>query len=153
MVRSVTEALHVKIAHDIRERVRIGELAVGAPLPSESQLCGLWKSSRGPVRQALATLRAEGVITGGAGKPPAVGQSFDTLLSYSAWAGSIGRVPGQRTLELSLRPADPTDAANLKIDEGRPVVRVLRLRYLDGEPAMLERGTFVEHVGRLLFDF
>lgn len=158
MVRSVTQALHVRIADDIRERVRVGELAVGAALPSESQLCGQWKASRGPVRQALATLRAEGVITGGAGKPPvvcstAIGQPFDTLLSYSAWAVSIGRTPGQRTLELTLRPADEVAAANLSIAVGEPVVQVLRLRYLDGEPAMLERGTFVSHVGRLLFDF
>jgi GntR family transcriptional regulator len=33
------------------------------------------------------------------------------------------------------------------------VVQALRLRFLDGERAMLERATFVEHVGRLLFDF
>ena len=150
--------LHATIAESIREQIRLGELAVGAALPSESQLCEQWKASRGPVRQALATLRAEGVITGGAGKPPvvcatSVGQPFDTLLSYSAWARSIGRMPGQRTLEVALRPADLHASSRLHIDEGKPVVQVLRLRYLDDEPAMLERAMFVEHVGRLLFDF
>lgn len=154
----MTQALHVKIAQDLRDRVRRGELPLGAALPSESQLCAVWKSSRGPVRQALATLRAEGLITGGPGKPPmvcstAAGQPFDTLLSYSAWARSIGRTPGQHTLELSLRKADEHAAANLHIDVGSPVVQILRLRLLDGTPAMLERATFVEHVGRLLFDF
>lgn len=151
-------ALHEVIAESIREQIRVGELTIGAALPSESQLCEQWKSSRGPVRQALATLRAEGVITGGSGKPPVVcttsiPQPFDTLLSYSAWAHAIGRTAGQRTLELALRPADPLAASKLGIDEGARVVQVLRLRYLDGERAMLERATFVEHVGRLLFDF
>jgi GntR family transcriptional regulator len=80
-------------------------------------------------------------------------QPFDTLLSYSAWAHSIGRTPGQRTLELAVRPSDELVASKLLIDEGTRVVQVLRLRYLDGQPAMLERSTFVEHVGRLLFDF
>jgi GntR family transcriptional regulator len=150
--------MHATIAESIREQIRTGVLPVGAALPSESQLREQWNSSRGPVRQALAALRAEGVITGGAGKPPVVcavstGQSFDTLLSYSAWARSIGRAPGQRTLEVALRPADRQAAATLHIDEGSPVVQVLRLRHLDGEPAMLERATFVEHVGRMLFDF
>ena len=154
----MSTALHELIADSLREQIRLGELTVGAALPSESQLCDRWKSSRGPVRQALATLRAEGVIAGGRGRPPVVcttsiGQPFDTLLSYSAWARSIGRTPGQRTLELALRPADEHAASVLHIDEGMPVVQVLRLRYLDGEPAMLERGTFVERVGRLLFDF
>ena len=32
-------------------------------------------------------------------------------------------------------------------------VDVLRVRLLDGEPVMVERATFVEPVGRLLFDF
>jgi GntR family transcriptional regulator len=151
-------ALHVTIAEELRERIRLGELAVGAPLPSESQLCDQWKASRGPVRQALATLRAEGVITGGRGKPPVVctssiGQPFNTLLSFSAWAHSIGRTPGQRTLELALRPADEQASSRLHIDEGMPVVQVLRLRYFDDERVMLERAMFVEHVGRLLFDF
>jgi GntR family transcriptional regulator len=146
------------IADSLRERIRLGQLTVGTALPSESQLCDQWKSSRGPVRQALATLRSEGLIAGGRGKPPvvcttAIGQPFDTLLSYSAWAHSIGREPGQRTLELALRRADEHAASVLDVAEGVPVVQVLRLRYLDGEPAMLERATFVEHVGRLLFDF
>jgi GntR family transcriptional regulator len=150
--------MHELIADSLREQIRLGQLTVGAPLPSESQLCDQWKSSRGPVRQALATLRSEGLIAGGRGKPPVVcttsiGQPFDTLLSYSAWARSIGREPGQRTLELALRRADEHAASVLHVEEGVPVVQVLRLRYLDGEPAMLERATFVEHVGRLLFDF
>jgi GntR family transcriptional regulator len=154
----MTVALHVTIAEKLRDQIRSGELAVGLPLPSEAQLCDQWNASRGPVRQALATLRAEGVITGGRGKPPVVattslGQPFDTLLSYSAWAHAIGRTPGQRTLELALRPADEHAAARLLIEEGAPVVQALRLRSLDGEPTMLERATFVGHVGRLLFDF
>ena len=158
IVKFMVTPLHTAIAEGLRDQIRQGELAIGAALPSESQLCERWNSSRGPVRQALATLRAEGVITGGRGKPPVVqssslAQPFDTLLSYSAWALAAGRTPGQRTLELALRPADAAAAAGLQIEEGVPVVQVLRLRYLDGAPAMLERSTFVEHVGRQLFDF
>lgn len=158
IVKCVGMALHEVIADSLREQIRVGELTVGVALPSESQLCERWKSSRGPVRQALATLRSEGLIAGGRGKPPVVsatsiGQPFDTLLSYSAWAHSIGRKPGQRTLELALRPADGQAASALGIDEGVPVVQMLRLRYLDGERAMLERATFVEQVGRRLFEF
>ena len=158
IVKCVTTALHEMIADSLREQIRLGELATGVALPSESQLCERWKSSRGPVRQALATLRTEGLIAGGRGKPPVVcisstGQPMDTLLSYSAWAHSIGRLPGQRTLELALRRADAQAASALQINEGEPVVQMLRLRYLDDEPAMLERATFAEHVGRRLFDF
>jgi hypothetical protein len=33
---------------------------------------------------------------------PALAQSFDELISFSAWAESLGRVPGARTLEFSI---------------------------------------------------
>ncbi|MDF2585717.1 MAG: GntR family transcriptional regulator, partial [Mycobacterium sp.] len=33
------------------------------------------------------------------------------------------------------------------------VVEVMRVRLLDGEPAMIERSTFIDAVGSLLFEF
>lgn len=155
---SVTDPLHERIAADLRRGISTGRLAVGVPVPSESQLCAQWDASRGPVRQALATLRAEGMIGGGRGKPPVVlrttlNQPFDSFLSFSRWVGGLGRTPGQRTVEIARRPATPDIAAELNLDVRSPVVQLLRVRYIDDEPTMLERMTFVEHVGRLLFDY
>lgn len=158
IVTSVETPLHEQIADDLRRRIASGELAVGAPLPSESQMCAQWNASRGPVRQALAALRAEGMIGGGRGKPPvvrrrALSQPFETFLSFSSWVQGMGHTPGQRTQEIALRPA-PADVADaLDLEEGAPVVQLLRLRLIDGTPTMLERTTFVEPVGRMLFDF
>ncbi|WP_084533671.1 GntR family transcriptional regulator [Nocardia fusca] len=100
----------------------------------------------------------EGLIGGGQGRRPvvrdtAVGQPFETLRSFTAWAGRIGRTPGQRTVEIARRGASAAAAAALRMAEGAPVIEVLRLRLLDGAPVMVERAAFVEHVGRLLFDF
>ncbi|GII88542.1 GntR family transcriptional regulator [Sphaerisporangium siamense] len=152
------DPLHQRIADDLRRRIAAGLLAPGDPLPSESRLCAQWSASRGPVRQALAALRAEGLIGGGRGRPPVVRggpvpQPFETLLSFTRWAESLGRVPGQRLLEIARRPARAEVADALEIDEGEPVVELLRLRLLDGRPAMIERTAFAEPVGRLLFDF
>ena len=151
------EPHHRRVAQALRQRIARGALPVGEPLPSEAQLCAEFKVSRGPVRQALATLRAEGAIGGGRGKPPVVrdrppAQPFETLLSFTAWARGLGREPGQRTLELARRPARADAADVLGLDEGEPVVELLRLRLLDGRPVMLERTVFVEPVGRLLFE-
>lgn len=131
---------------------------MGSTMPSEAQLCATYGASRGTIRNALATLRREGLIGGGQGRPPtvrdtAVGQPFEALLSFSAWAKEIGREPGQRTIEVARRGASAAAAAALGVDEGTPVVEILRLRTLDGVPAMLERGSWVEEVGRKLFDF
>jgi GntR family transcriptional regulator len=150
--------LHEQIAAELRARIAAGTLAIGAPLPSESQLGEQWRASRGPVRQALATLRAEGLIGGGRGKPPlvrsqALRQPFETFLSFSRWVRQLGRTPGQRTVEIARRPVGADIADHLELDEGTPVVQLLRLRLLDDRPAMLERTTFIEPAGRLLFDF
>lgn len=149
--------LHDQVAAELRRRIADADLPVGAPLPSEAQLCEQWHSSRGPIRQALATLRAEGLIGGGRGKPPVVrlrplNQPFDAFLSFSRWAEQAGHKPGQRTLEIALRPAPAEIADALDIDRGEVVVQLLRLRLLDDEPAMIERTTFVEHIGRALLD-
>lgn len=150
--------LHARVSAELRERIHRGALAPGASLPSEARLCAEFGASRGTVRTALATLRHEGLITGGQGRPPvvrdtALGLPFESLLSFTAWAERIGRTPGQRTVEVARRGAGAVASAELGVGEGTPVVEVLRVRSLDGEPVMLERATFVEPVGRLLFDF
>ncbi|WP_205648225.1 GntR family transcriptional regulator [Actinomadura rubteroloni] len=151
-------SLHARLADALRERIVTGALAVGEALPSEARLGEEFGASRGTVRQALSALRHEGLIEGGRGRQPVVrrrptAQPFETFLSFSAWADQTGHRPGQRTVELARRGADPVAARALGVPPGEPVIDVLRLRLLDGEPVMLERSTFVLDVGRLLFDF
>jgi GntR family transcriptional regulator len=150
--------LHQRIGDELRRRIFDGELAVGDAVPSEAQLAGEFAASRGTVRQALAALRVEGLIGGGRGRPPVVrstvaSQPFDTFVSFTSWARQLGRTPGQRTIEVARRGAGEVAADALDLAPGDPVVEVLRLRLLDRRPAMLERATFIEEVGRLLFDF
>lgn len=151
-------SLHARLADALRERIVSGALAVGEPLPSEARLVEEFGTSRGTVRQALSTLRNEGLIEGGQGRRPIVrrrpmGQPFETFLSFSAWVERSGHRPGQRTIELARRGADPIAADALGLEPGEPVIDVLRLRLLDGEPVMLERSTFALDIGLLLFDF
>jgi GntR family transcriptional regulator len=148
---------HARIASTLRRQIESGALAAGAPLPSEAQLSAEFDVSRGTVRQALAALRAEGLIAGGRGRPPvvarqALAQSFDELASFSVWAASLGRTPTARTLELARRPADPEAARALDLEPGDPAFQIRRVRLLDGEPVMIEVTTFVEPIGRLLLD-
>jgi GntR family transcriptional regulator len=154
---SRTRSRHAAIAATLREQIVAGELAPGSALPSEATLSTRFKVSRGTVRQALATLRAEGLIVGGRGRAPVVrrpgiAQSFDELVSFSFWATQLGRTPSARTLELARRPAEAAEAEQLAIPAGTPVFQYKRLRLLDGEEMMVERTTWIEAIGRLLLD-
>ena len=155
---NIHEHKHQALANELRQRILEGHWSEGDQLPSEAQLCAQAGASRGTIRQALATLRAEGLVAGGQGKPPVVAhavasQPFTTFMSFTEWAHSTGRSAGQRTRELAKRPAGQLVAAQLEVEPQTPVIEVLRLRLLDEVPAMVERTSFVLPVGRLLFDF
>ncbi|WP_309132103.1 GntR family transcriptional regulator [Brevibacterium sp.] len=151
-------SLHQKIGDELRAQIADGRLPIGAAVPSESELCRQFSVSRGPVRQALSGLRAEGIIAGSQGATARVvgsvpTQSLTSFLSFTEWAHSSGRQPGQHTVEVAKRTVGADAAGVLGLDLSDLVVDVLRLRLLDEEPAMVERTSFVLDVGRHLFDF
>ena len=150
--------LHRRLEAEIRSRIASGRWRPGTSLPSEASLSAEFGVSRATVRQALLGLRDEGLLFGGRGRRPIVrsgarSQPFSTFLSFADWARSQGLKPGQRTLEVSRREAGAEACCALGLSDGAHVVDILRLRLLDGEPAMLERSSFVPDVGRLVFGF
>ncbi len=53
---------HIRVADEIRERIKSGELASGDALPTISKLIDLYEVSRVTVLKALGILRDEGLI-------------------------------------------------------------------------------------------
>lgn len=152
----MAETVYTQIADELRRRITSGDLAPGQEIPTEAELASAWQSSRGPVRNALALLRREGLVDTARGRAARVSarkatQAVDVSIPFTTWARDIGATPGARTQELSVRRASAEKAALLHIEEGTPIVDVLRLRLLDGRPTMLERLTYTEPVGRVLF--
>ena len=149
--------LYEQIADDLRRRILSGDLAVGDDVPSEGELAEQWRTSRGPIRNALAALRSEGLVETRRGRPARVvarkaHHPVDVSIPFTTWVRDVGGEPGARTQEVSLRRADDDKARSLGIEPGALVVDVVRLRLVDGRPTMLERLTFIEEVGRVLFD-
>ena len=154
----MAEPRYEQVAREIRLQILGREFKVGDSLPSESALCAQFGVSRGPVRQALAMLKNEGLVALSRGKPAVVRgfdvtQTLDTFTPFTQWARLTGRNAGSRTLEISRRRVSEPARAALGIDADDFVVEILRLRLLDGEPTMLERTVYIESVGSLLFDF
>jgi GntR family transcriptional regulator len=149
--------LHYQIAEELRRRILGSELAAGSRLPSEADLMTAFGVSRGTVRQALASLRADGLIAGRRGSPATVvgrrlEQPFSELVSFSAWVASLGLRPSGRVVEFAPRPADAEAATGLGVVLGATVFHLVRVRLAGDEPLMIERTTFPDDVGRLLAD-
>lgn len=147
--------MYIDIAHDLRERIASGQLRPGDDVPTEAELAERWQTSRGPIRNALAALRAEGLVETTRGRPARVvskkaTQAVDMSVPFTRWARDLGVEPGAQTQEIALRRA--ADLAELfGISPDDQVVSVLRLRMLNGRPTMVERLNYTEGVGRLLF--
>lgn len=155
-VRPMTPpALHEHIAVDLRRGIVTGRHPPGSALPSEGELMERYGVARGTVRRALSSLAAEGAILSRRGArrvvlgPPRA-QSFGQLLSFSAWARSIGQVPSGRVVRLQHRAATELEAVQLAVAAGTSVYHLERVRLLSGAPVMIERTTFIEEVGALL---
>ncbi|WP_166907134.1 GntR family transcriptional regulator [Mycobacterium sp. DL440] len=154
----MTEPRYEVVARELRLQILRQEYAVGSSLPSESTLCTQFGVSRGPVRQALAMLKNEGLVSVSRGKPAVVRsfdttQTLDTFTPFTQWARLTGRTAGSRTVEVARRRVTEPARAALGLADGDFVVDLLRLRLLDDEPTMLERATYTDEVGSLLFDF
>lgn len=74
-----------RIAADMIERIKSGDLQVGAPLPPERELCEAYEASRPTVREALSLMQMRGFAALGGGKRPrAAKPSLDWVLASAA---------------------------------------------------------------------
>ncbi|HEY0258685.1 MAG TPA: GntR family transcriptional regulator [Lacisediminihabitans sp.] len=141
----MTQYRHV--ADSLTGRILEGEFPPGASLPSETALAGEYAVSRGTVRGALAALAREGMLTSRQGSGWMVhsgrhAHNFEQLRSFAQWARSKGMEPGGRVISMETDQATVDEARSLRLTDRAPVLRVLRIRSLDGRDVMLERTTY-----------
>ncbi|MBB4959452.1 GntR family transcriptional regulator [Micromonospora polyrhachis] len=106
-------ALYRQLADLLREQIDSGELPPGSPLPSETTLAQTHGLARPAVRQAIALLRAEGLVTTSRGYGTRVREQVErTPLELPASSFAIARMP--------------SDAERLEhdLDDGVPVLEI-----------------------------
>ncbi|OEX92043.1 hypothetical protein A0K93_11120 [Corynebacterium sp. BCW_4722] len=134
---------HEEIADYLRDEIFAGHIPAGESLPSEVELCEQFNTSRGPVRQAVATLRAEGLLSSGRGRRSLVlsntrTETFEEILSNTSWIYRMGKNPGQRVDRFEMVTLSPEDAAKLGLTEGERALVVERTHTADDEPVVYE---------------
>ncbi|NLU67357.1 GntR family transcriptional regulator [Streptomyces sp. HNM0574] len=148
----MTSSRHRHIADALRRAITDGGYPVGSALPSEAELAAEYGASRGTVRQAVAALVTEGLVGSRQGARRTVlssapSQSFTELRSFAQWARSSGHRAGGTVLRTAWDTARGDEAAHLHLEPEAPVLRVLRLRTLDGDPVLLERTAYAGWIG------
>lgn len=144
-------ARHEEIADELRRAIDREQYTVGSRLPPETELAAHYAVARGTIRQAVAALTAEGLIGSRQGARRVIlasrrSQTFEELRSFAQWAHAMGREASGRVAHQEYRPATTEDAIRLQLHERTPVLHVLRIRGLDGEPVLLERTVYADWI-------
>lgn len=119
-----------------------GRWRADEPLPNEFRLADEFGVSQGTVRKALDELAAENLVVRRQGRGTFVaGHDHDRALFHFFHlvdADGARRLPQSRVLSVREGKAGREDAAHLDIARGDPVVRIQRVRDLDGRAAIVE---------------
>jgi len=149
------QARYRQVVAELRRTIAEDGYGSGGRLPSEKSLAEQFDVSRGTVRQALAVLRSDGVVTSRRGtrrvvldNPPL--QDFAELTNFARWARSLGEHPGGIVIHQEQRTATLEEQQYLRLAPGDEVLWVLRLRMLSGRPVMMERTAYPKSVGELV---
>lgn len=143
-----------QIAVILRDRIVSGELAPGARLPSEADICAAWDVSRITAKRALDTLAAEGLVTRARGRGTTVlarARSPSTVTRVDGWFENLSRMAEATTVEVlafGYHPAPPHVAAELDLPPGEEVQRARRVRRLEGRPISHHETWVPAHIGR-----
>ncbi|MBN3787555.1 GntR family transcriptional regulator [Burkholderia sp. Ac-20353] len=132
-------ALYIQIASLLRGRIQQGEWKRGNQLPPIPALCAFYNVGTITVRQALAELSAEGLISSARGRGTFVTadvvSAADNAELRDAINDPLSLAPGQ-TIKLLLR--EPADGLPATLKTGQPewpaYMRIRTIHLHDGEP-------------------
>ncbi|MBZ9749823.1 GntR family transcriptional regulator [Deinococcus sp. HMF7604] len=143
--------VYVQVAQGLTQRIESGQLRAGSALPAERELAAGLGVSRVTVRQALALLSQQGLLTRRHGSgtfvtpPPRPGdlpsRTLGLLSSFSEDVRSRGQLPGARVLSFERVRPGAQEAMSLALSPGELVYRLRRLRTADGEALAVEDST------------
>jgi len=128
--------LYYQLKNLLEEQIDSGYFKPGEKIPSENELCTLYKISRTTVRQAIADLvnSSKLVRTQGLGtfvSDVRISSKNYRLNGFSQDMKTQGLQPVTKILELSPILASSEIANNLNIKENDAVIFLKRLRYVD----------------------
>lgn len=127
----------------LREKIDAKEWAAGELVPSENELCRQYGVSRTTVRQTMAALVNEGLITREQGKGtfvarPKLEQALAGFYSFTEEIFKMGLRPRSQVLKVGVTGASKAVSKRLVVPEGEEVVYLTRLRLASEEPIMFE---------------
>ncbi|WP_058989730.1 GntR family transcriptional regulator [Anaerococcus rubeinfantis] len=119
------------------------DLEVGDKIISERQICQLWNVNRSTLRSALRRLVEEGYLEAIQGKgyfvkKRKVNRNLQDLKSLQVVLKEQDRKLKTKVLSQDVIYPDKKLCKIFKVDEENPILELVRIRYIDDKPALLE---------------
>jgi GntR family transcriptional regulator len=141
-----SEPNYRRIVRLLEEKIVSGEYPPGHRLPPERELCEIYGVSRVTARQALAELAQRDLVMRHQGQGtfvmrPKVESSLLGFFSISEALRADGRLVSTRVVSAEITHPTKPEAEALECEFEEPVLRVIRVRFVDGDPYALETST------------
>ena len=146
-VKMLDEKLPVSLYYQLKEilikKIKENQWPVNTRIPTERELCELYRVSRITVRQALDELEKEGYLYRKQGRGtfvtvPKLEQRLGSFYSFSEEIRKMGAVPVANIIEFNIMESSDRISGILEIKKGEKVYGIHRLRKADKEPFAIE---------------
>ncbi|MBY5035354.1 trehalose operon repressor [Streptococcus gallolyticus] len=137
-----------EIFNDLKEKITQHVYPVNSHLPTEERLQEEYQASRATVRKSLQMLTEQGFIRRKQGRGTIVIQSeqlnfpLSGLNSYREVSTSMNLNVHTKMLSLERIKVTPSLAKRSGFRTGQEVWKIIRLRYLEGKPAIVDTDYF-----------
>lgn len=137
--KSSTLPLYQQLADTLKQLMESGKIGAREPMPAERELAITYQVSRDTVRKAIRLLEEQGLLYSDHGRgtfaaPEAVRQMSRFLDSFTDDTIKRGGVPGQNILAMETVAASMAIASLLHMQQGEPLLRIKRVRLMNGKP-------------------
>lgn len=139
--RSSSIPLYVQLRDALQEQIEQSVWVPGDQLPGDQELCEVYGVSRTVVRQALQELSYQGSIVRQRGRGTFVAEPkisstslVHSLMGFQEDMDERGLELHNQVLEKVMLPAEPKIAQYLELEALAPIVKLERLRFVEGEP-------------------
>ena len=136
------QPLYAQVKNLLVKRIGSGAWKPGDLLPSEFELAAEYNVSQGTVRKAMMALEADRLIVRRQGRGTYVARhtSDDTLFHFFRLVGLDDRrlTPSSVVLRQGMERSTPEQATFLSIAAGEMLHAIVRVRHIDGVPAIFE---------------
>ena len=142
--------LYSQLIGIIKRSITGGEVAVGALLPSEAELCEAYHISRNTVRQAIGALEEDGFVVRKRGKGTFVADPTmrrkSVQYSFTTEISQQGKNPSSTLITFEVMEASPRIREIMTLEFGEKVYCFTRVRNVDGKPMIVETSYYPQAI-------